>query len=466
MRTRNARDIGLFGSAHGGQTTWVKLEIDRDNGGNWVDLTDYYGDDWLLGVQYGQNIQDGAITATVTFASSLRGNPLYSLIPTMSSSIMHTGGVLIKKHRRIRWSVANVPMNDPKPASLDEVFDGRIDKWTATNGAIQVECRCMVVDLLSRFVEKGQNYGAEDPTTATAADIEEVMQNILDDHINSTASAPRANALSARTTDGDPWQIYSDNGDAVTPFQRNTTAAILLYPQQKEPIWAALTRLAETIQWRLSRRWLNAISDWALVFEEPTRTGASPVLTVDPKSSQARIRKIGFDGDVIRNVVEIGYQDRGSARTSYITDDPTSIGEYGRQYLNLNLGATSQVNTLTEATTMGDNTLADCKDILMQIELELPYVWYLQINDVLTIQADDIMLDSSQELAIVGLSHTIQQGGAAISTVTLEGAPSAGARKKIENQRIYPPVNAQIPLSFTAGNSMHTNGDFSSNDGI
>lgn len=460
MRTRNDRDIGLLGAPHGSQATWCKVEIDRTGAGAWVDLTDYYGDDFLISANYRKAIGMPCMSATFIFAAHLRANIAYSLVPTMTASILHGGGVLIKKNNRIRMSVANTPISDTKPSTLDEVFDGRIDGWNSDGKQITVECRCLLSDLMRRFVETESFYGDEDPLTATAADLEEVMQNILDDHINTTPSALRTNPLSLRTTDGVPWQLYSDDGDATTPFKKSTGAAVLKSPQVKEPIWNALKKNADTIQWRLSRRWLNSISDWALVFEQPTRTGASTVLTIDPDNSQAKITKLEFNGDVVRNAVEIGFQDGGGTRRAYTTSDPTSINDFGREFLSLDLGATSQVNTLTEATTMGDAVLADCKDPIITVNLLMPYVWYLQLNDLIELLADNINIDSTQELAVIAINSFIQQGGGSLTELVLEGNPSAGNRSQIQRQRQYPPLQKNVPIPFNWGTSMHGNGNF------
>lgn len=466
MRTRTQQDIALFGAPAGQQATWLKVEIDRTGSGAWVDLTDLNGDDWVVGASYQEAIGTPAMSAVVTLAAHLRGRPAHSLVPMMASSTLHTGGVLIKKHNLIRISVAIAPIDSARPSTFNEVFDGRIDKWASDGQTIRVECRCLIVDLQSRFVETEGQYGDEDPLSATAADVEEVMQNILDDHINTTASAPRTSPLASRTTDGAPWQLYSDDGDATTPFKKTTGAAVLLYQQAKEPIWQALQKNASCIQWRLSRRWLNAISDWALVFEQPTRTGASSVLTIDPKTSQAAIRNLVFDGSVVRNVVQVGYQDGGGARQVYETNDATSISDYGRQFISLDLGATSQINTSTEATTFGDAVLADCKDPVITATVILPYVWYLQLNDLVTLGPDDLLLDASQDLAVIAMSHAIQQGAGAATTLVLEGAPTAGNRKQIQAQRAYAPQLKRTPTPFNWGSSMHTNGNFADDEAV
>lgn len=468
MRTRTDRDAALASSGLGAQTVWCKVEVDRTKAGAWVDVTNWNGVDFLQGLQYGENIDAPVWSASITLKAWAKDNPSLSLSPMMTGSLLNVGGVLLTPSNPIRISTSTVGLDEPA-GTYNKVFEGQIDKWSHSNGVITLDCRGKLGQLQDRFCETGRSYGDADPSTATAADLEEVIQNIMDDHVNTTPSAARTSPLSGRGTDGVPWQLYGPNGTAATPYPvaDNTGAAVRINDIEKMPVAQAILQQAAGIAYNLRMRWHegSGIDDFVLVFEAPDRTASTAVLTFDPTTGQARINSSELDIQHVRNVIKIGYQKGGGATLWYEPEDPTSISKYGRRPMEINLGNTSQVDTLAEATTMGDGVLNDMKDPIVTASVSVPYLWYLQLGDLIAIDPDGIHFDAQQKLAVRSRMNFIQQGGAARTDMVLHGKPQSGVERHLTTHRKHLPLPRSVDVPFNWGSSMHTNGNFAADRG-
>jgi len=417
----------------------------------WVDLTDLNGFDWVKSVDYGESIDTPAWTATVRLHSHLTDNPLFSLSPFLASSVNNTGGVLIQPYRKIRISTAMVPMGDPRSsASFNVVFIGRVLSYDMTPGEISVQCLDRTSELQNLFIEDERTYGDVDPTTTTAADVEEIIQNIIDDHYNTnttiggSASTARANPMSLRDTAGggtlgSPYHLYDASGTSTAPHDSSTGFAIREYNQTKMPVWQAISTLAGTIGYQLRFRWHEgtSIDDFVLVMENPDRAASTANFTLDPTLGQCVINSVGLSSQNVRNVVRVGYISTGTKPLNSEDNDATSIAKYGRKFFEMNVGATSQIDTSGEADAMRDAVLNDTKEPTAQVQVMTPYLWYAQLNDLVAIEADNFFFDSQQKLAILSRRNTIQQGGPATTTLNLQGLPKSGVVKHVQDQRPY-----------------------------
>lgn len=444
MRTRTAQDIALFSAGLGCQTVWIKVEIDRTGAGAWVDLSDWNGIDFVRGVTYSETLDTPAWGAQVMLSAWDRDRPELSLSPGMTTSILNTGGVLCKLHNRIRISTATCALDTPRSAaSYVKVFEGRIDRFTVSDGSVSLDCRDKTGDLQDFFIEAERRYGSDTPASATDQDVEEVIQNLIDDHYNAntdiggTVSLPRTSALASRTTNGSPYHLYSDDGDSTTPFKKNTTASVRAAMQTKMPLWQALQANADKIQWLLRFRYHegSGVNDFVLVLEQPDRTKTTADFTVDPKTTQARILSYEQSIDWIRNVV------RGTAYTNGVTaistevNDSTSRSDYGRRFMEMDVGSTSQIDTSTELSTLVNAALDDTQDPYDNMELVIPYAYWVQLNDLIAVDPDDIHIDTQRKVAVLSRTNSITQGAAGTTTLTCRGKPKAKSVSEVVRQR-------------------------------
>lgn len=444
----------------------IRVEVDTDgSGASFVDLSDWHGYDYVRSFSRTRSLDAPAISATVNFAAWI-GHPIRnSLSPAMVGSTLNAGGPLCKPYNRIKVSLAVWPSGG-KPASLTYhlLFEGRIDGWRQQGNSFELRCRDLICDLQDTTIELERQYGVLDPTTVAYSNMEEIIQNILDDNVNTTASAPRTNALSARVTDGDPWQLYSANGDSTTPWNAgdNTGAGVRLDMVPKRPVWEAISMYPQGIAYRLSRRWHNGtgINGFVLVLEEPDRVATTPAMTLDPLLGECKVIGDDLDRDNIRNRILVGFQSAGGKRDYYFANDATSEGDYGKRFAGMSMGAASQVDTLAEATKMGDGALADVKDPLLQMSIETKLMWFIELNDLLRISPDNVHFDAQQDLAVISARDTVQQGGAATTTFQLRGKPCAGILRHTVAQRAYESRIRDL-VGIPLATNLHSNANFS-----
>lgn len=454
MRTQTDSDKALLTAPNAARATYIKVEIDRTGSGAWVELNDWNGLDFVRAVRYREQVGSNAWAAVVRCALILQDSPTrVSLSPLVASSELNVGGTLIDCNKRIRISTSTVPIGDA-PGTYNEVFLGRIDDWRLSDTEIEIACRDQTGHLQDRIIETEYEYGDDDPAGATANQLQEIIQNIIDDHYNiasdiaGTASAPRANDLSARTTDGSPVQLYSVNGTAATPWNAadNTGWSLRRFIATKRPVWQWLTQLAEQIGYWIHYRWHNGagIDAFVLVLESPDRGSPSSVLTLDPTLGQCRVGGVSKSVVGIRNAWRVGWQEVGGSDDSVLVTDATSIGKYNRRYADVIDGTGSQIDSSTEGTLMANAFLNDTKEPVADIQVAVPYLWYLEANDIITINADNVKFDANQSLCIVGRENTIQQGGGAMTRLALNGTlQTLGPRKA---QRTFAPTRKGFSL--------------------
>lgn len=450
MRTISTQDTALLNSPCSAHRVWIKVEIsDATNihtwgGETWYDLTDLNGFDWVLGCEYGEDIDTPAWDATIRVLRQIGDNPLFSLSPFISGSINATTGVLIQPYRKVRISTAFVPLETPRAsATFNTVFVGRIDSYSMAGNEITINCRDRTADLQEYFIEYEKEYGSDTPTVGSD-ELDDVIQDILDDHYNTTATIGGSA--------GSPFTLYSQAGTSGTPWNASDDTGwyIRKYTQQKMTVWQAIMALAENIQYQLRFRYHegSGINDFVLVCENPDRAKSTADFTLDPTGGSISIDSVSLDRMDVKNFLNIGYALNGGEATSKTFSDATSITKYGRRFMELQEGANSQIDTDTEVTTLGNGILAETKEPTATVQLTAPYLWFAQLNDLVAISADNYYFDSQQKLAILSRRNTLTQGGRGTTSLVCTGVPKTGMVKNAQKQRVY--QNKRNSPSFTA----------------
>lgn len=427
--------------ANGG-ARWVKVEIDRSGGGDWVDLTNLQGYNWLHSAEWGDNIDDPTATATVML---MRQQALLSLSPLMANSLLNQSGAIATVYLKMRISVALMP-DGMAPASSDYfvAFFGRIYQVDWSDDHIKLEARDLGGDLADVFIETNSLfYGSSSGVLA-----ETVMQSILTDQ---AANLPAAVTL------------YSITGTGGTPFQGADSPgwAIRTYRQDVMPIMSALTNIAQQIGWLLRYRWNASVGAFVLTWFDPVRGNTTPVHTFTA-SQYFKLTECGLHLGDIRNVVRVFYYASGNTSSQQVSPAPSvdavSIGKYGRRYYQLAEEASSQINTDAEATTMQDRILSDLSQPLMAHAVEMPMFPFVELCDVYTFAANGVHYDSDELLSVLNFRHSIDATSAK-TTITLRGKPSGGVKTWIDKQAALlrkvlggsnvslPDINANIPNS-------------------
>ena len=462
MRTITDQDSALLNNNAGAYRVWLKVEIDQSafadanalwGSEDWVDLTNSYGYDWVLGVDYGESIDTPAWSASIRLLRQIGDNPEFSLSPFVTNSLFNATETLISPYRKVRISTKTVPIDDPKPSTFNVVFVGRIDNYNMAGNEIQLTCRDRTGELLDFICLYERSYGDDTPTSpSTPVLMEDIVQNILDDHYNAvlpgsvgTISDPRSSTIGSRTTDGSPWQLYSPNGTAAQPWSNSSPDdgsawAMRKFENTKSTVWEWISQIVTQRGWQLRVRYHegSGIDDFVLVAEEPTRSPGSTDYTLNPNGGAVAIKSVSLSHANIRNAVRVGYSLNGGESTSTtIATDTTSQQQYGYRFMEIREASSSQIDTANEADNFRDDLLSDTKDPLARVALECPYLWFVQLNDYVGLTADGFYFDNDQELAVLSRRNVIQAGGRAMTTLVLEGKPKAGVKRHVENQRLF-----------------------------
>jgi hypothetical protein len=207
------------------------------------------------------------------------------------------------------------------------------------------------------------------------------------------------------------------------------------YGQKRANTWDAVKALADgCIGWDLRYFWDNGTSQYRLTLQPP---GGSTSARTTPTSSYTfglgkyrDISSFAQDLAAIRNKVSIKYGNRGNldtalqpTATEYVASDATSIALYGKAFCEIGEEGTGYISTTAEATTLGNNVLADLKDPLVDAAITTEFCWWMQLNDGLTLSADNQHFDADQLLCIYSIKHSFTGNGVAKSSFQLRGKP-------------------------------------------
>lgn len=197
----------------------------------------------------------------------------------------------------------------------------------------------------------------------------------------------------------------------------------------------ALRALAAEIGWevRLAHNpdagLVDDWADWRLRFSCPDRSATAAdfeltqgLWTALPKCTQSVLG--------IRNVIEVAYTDTADLwpdgnpkRKTVKAEDSTSIAAYGRRYMGITAGTSNNINSSTEATTLANAVLSDLKNPDLDLEVEGPLLWPVEINDLIKVQSDWFHFSSDQTAAVVSYTHDLVAGKTRLG---LRGKPTLG----------------------------------------
>lgn len=388
------------------RASYVRVLIDR-GGGDWVDMTTLGGVNWIAGVEWGENIDKQVAEATLKL---YREDHFKSLSPFVDDSEMNALGTVVDVGNSVKIyadSFADGTTYDPL-IDLNFMFSGTIESvdWEAT--PISVRCLDKGTELQSPWIETQQKYPV-DP--ATTDDVEDIMQDILDDHGGSVV-------------------LWSINGTVGTEFDPGDSPGWVVteYIQKKEPVLSALTRLASMIGWDLRYKFNTDSADFELTFYEPDRAAVASLRTFGP-SDYLKISKCRLSREGIRNAVRVTYTDTTGLHTSVLRTDAASIAKYGRRFMEIVEASSSQIDTATEANAMADACVADLCEPSMDKSVEMPFFWPVELGDLYTFEANGVHYDTDQKLAVVGYRHVLDAKGMGKTTLQCRGKPAGGFKR-------------------------------------
>jgi len=212
----------------------------------------------------------------------------------------------------------------------------------------------------------------------------------------------------------------------------------LIVPQSG--VLEAMRNLALEIGWDIRLRWdanvpsYGAWGAWRLCLYCPNRSASSADFTLSA-DEYVVLPRAAVNIATVRNVIKVGYgdpadlwSDGNPKRKSVTVSDAPSIAKYGRKYMEITAGSNNNCNTAFEASDLANCVLADLKDPLLDVEVQGPYRWNVELGDMVTLTANWYHFTGDQLLAVYGWKHTLS-AKTCETVLSMRGRPSLGVMR-------------------------------------
>lgn len=344
----------------------------EDPDGNMVDLTAFKSTNWVVQGRWGETIDQPVLAGDLLLAEYQEdASETLSMYPLNEASDINRNAVaayapFLHPNRDIDIKVAVVnPGVTPSAGDWKTLVEGVTDRWYRAGGkTVGVRFRDRIgAQLASRWVETPTEYG-----TDAGRALESVIQDILD------AWAPGITLV----TIGSPSFL------------------IPTYEQQRMPVLTAIRALAQERGWDLRVRWNDGAAAMRLTLYEPNRTASVPDVTFAP-GRIISVDRLELGREWVRNAIITSYPHSSSPKT---TTDATSITDYGRQPLFIDLGPRSPIDTDAEAVTFNNAVLSDLKDPIVEQRIEKMFFWPVELGDYYGFNALDPLTSTTQEFGV------------------------------------------------------------------
>jgi hypothetical protein len=419
MRTLTDQESRIYSQTNRHVRLRVKI---ANSGGTLTDIDSSAGGPWLLGAEWGEDVDSPGQTATIQLRAASDRNQLSPL----ATLARQTGTLAL--YRAVTIETAILPYG-ATVATWTEVFRGRIDSIDWATEPLTIACRDQIATLQDRFIELAPNAYSD----AGGNPVEDILQELLDDTLG-------AGVITLYTPSSPGWNI--------TEF---ATSAQSLYDQ--------LTLLTTQIGWNLRYKWDSGSSAFRLTFYEPDRSTTTSMRTFGPSEIFSwELLSVALDD--IRNAVSVTYGDTSvldaagqPTPTTETAEDAASIAAYGRRWMGITEDATSNIDTSTEAAAMAAACLSDLSEPLANASVTIPFFHAVELEDRYTLAADNFHLDASQILSVVGFRHTVRSDNAR-TTLQLRGTVAAGFRSRWLSMAAQPGIGPLIQNSGPTGGAL------------
>lgn len=394
----------------------IRVEIE-DSTSTLVDVSDFEGQNWIKSVEISDSVDSAVVMCRVNLFArryDLSMHPLdeESKINLPSGSY----APFLDIRRQVRVLTATVPQNyTPVTSDFELVFDGFIDVIPETGkqaNDIVLDCRDKGGELQDTWIEDMERYGdgSVDNTNHVFADLEDILQEILDN-------------WAAGTT------LFSENGTGGTPFLPGDTPGfnVEAWDVDIQSVLDALRIGANSIGWECRYRFQTNTNEYELQLYEPDRASASVERTFGP-TNYIDITSLELDVSRIRNVIEVTFYtdpEDDQTKTTIQVVDAASVTRYGRRWFGIVEAQTSAINTSAEANRLANAVLADLREPDRDQNVDMHYFWATQLGDRYTFLPNGVNYTTSQTWAVVGYRHVLSEGQQR-TTLTTRRAPSGG----------------------------------------
>lgn len=386
----------------------ARVEID-DGTAQFIDLTDFFGEDWLQGISITSNTDVPVATSTIGITKKIFEKNLSPFLSTFAQSSPRQP---VDINRRIKV-YTSLDGDDE-----DLVFEGIIENLDTTgrDNVIQISSRDLGGPLQDYFLE-------DDFTIGTAEAIEDAIQLILDEIFVT---------------------IQTNAGDFLPPFVYNIPSlytpdspSFVIPSNTYSPGQTAMemiNNLALQIGWFVRYRFDPNTGAYRLSLLGPDRALLSPLYQAN-QNQILDYQQLSRSRVNIRNYIQLDFLDGGVTPTTVTVSDTDSIERYGYKYMRIVEAYTSAIDTTTEANNMANRALSDLAEPLGDFGVLMRYFPNIQEGDLIDLPADGVNFDEAKTAAVSSFTHNITKQGST-TAVTLRGQPSIGQRFWLLSQGI------------------------------
>jgi hypothetical protein len=379
--------------------TFLKVET-TDSDGAWRDVSTLGGADYLISATWTEDIDQPVAQGTVTL---MRGAGTTSLSPLMSSSTINRDASsayapFLDAGRRIRLSTATVaPGTTPLAGDFVEVMQGKIDTISWGTDQLEIAWRDLGGVLQDTIIEEERVYGGN-------LLVEAVMQEIITDNYLTSAIT-----LVVEPPEGPGWVIGQ-------------------YKQERVSILEAIRALALQIGYDVRYKY-DSSGNYNLTFYLPDRNTTTALTTIGPGEYES-ITDLNISDADVRNVCRVKFLSAVTGlMDSAIAEQEGSIAEFGRRYMEIGEGSSSNIDTMEEAGAMATAAVADLALPKATQVVDMLYWWPVQLGDLYTWTANGVHYDQDQTLAVTGFTHTIGADGTASTEMRVRGTVAGAYRQ-------------------------------------
>ena len=408
------------------------------------DMTNYLGNDWVIGADIGDKVDMSTIEATVTFMRDHENLSLATLKTDTPANLETLNDVtsfdpILNVNRSIEILTARVPLGlRATPRDMVRRFKGVIDDVDWGSEQISVRARDEGGVLIDTYIEQERDYGA-----GATASLEATIQQILDD--NDSPNGGNAGSYDERTLftpSPSLWVLDLQDGE---PVQQLKT--------RREPVMSLIRALSGQIAFECRYRFDNDpdFSSWRFTLYEPDRDRLDQDIILRP-GEVLQVGQAKITAQRVRNVVRIVYPSSEAAATAPTTaspspyvenwvnsgpdgngfrtvayieiESPVSYARYGRKFMEVQERGSSQIDSIDEAQRMAIGILKDLEEPEFEHGVTIIPLPELDICDMVKFDKNEKLFTGQQRLAVVSVNHKL--GERPTTTIQLRGRPSAG----------------------------------------
>lgn len=467
-----------------GRSQAVRVSV-KDSGGTWRDLSSYIaGVDMLVSAKWNENVDSNGYVLDVEVR---RNNEGFSLSPLQEDSAPNRGfnplasyAPLLDSGREVKIEWQLLPLDtDPDPDGWNEGFTGEIDDVEFESDPLVIHCRDKIAQPMDTFIERERMYDIEAASgttpdrgcliwqrntacltdqlfVPTQANLKGWGFKVTTPGTTGDEEPTWPTSLGATVTSGTvtftcTFEIDFDTGVALeetlqqllndnmssppTVFTPDSPLwQILPYVQSRTPTFTALRALVDQIGWDVRFKWDPDDEEYKLTLWCPDRAKTTPDRSFGEYDGPPvdGVKKISVSRTDVRNVIRVIVSDssdkdpQGYPRRKVVEAvDSASITRYGRRFMEVAESSTSNLDTVTEATTLADRILSDLASPLADFQVEIPFFPFAELGDLYEFPANDRYFSSAQKFAVVAVAHDISKDRA-VTTLDLRGKVSGG----------------------------------------